>query len=391
MSICDVWITIGNRSLPGRVVYLGIVAVVTINGTLHRAADVLPICANESKVGDRLELFAIDNSLQVVQLITEIREIAPIVSGPFRPPRWHIKNVEALYILGVPASNDGFLIDPEEKSVVALWMTIDGAKIGLDYNRYIRSIIETLQNAKQNDNRCCGWVFGWMSLPDALQLGLNDQRANQIATLVSRIRSVPRPIYITGKLRPVTQDNLKIGDIILEVNGLPVVRMVDIHHLSRIESAQILVLRNRQEILVNLDTQCLPSELMSRIIFWAGAYLHETHDSVLEQITPEFEEIAQREGIANIWQSVYISSIVAGSPAYVGLMQSNWILEVDGHKVRTMDDMLHVISTLQDKREYLRVKMIANNGIMSVRSVRPDSKFWPAWILEWNDKQWVRT
>ena len=88
---------------------------------------------------------------------------------------------------------------------------------------------------------------------------------------------------------------------------------------------------------------------------------------------------------------VYISSIVAGSPAYVGLMQSNWILEVDGHKVRTMDDMLHVISTLQDKREYLRVKMIANNGIMSVRSVRPDSKFWPAWILEWNDKQWVRT
>ena len=284
MSICDVWITIGNRSLPGRVVYLGIVAVVTINGTLHRAADVLPICANESKVGDRLELFAIDNSLQVVQLITEIREIAPIVSGPFRPPRWHIKNVEALYILGVPASNDGFLIDPEEKSVVALWMTIDGAKIGLDYNRYIRPIIETLQNAKQNDNRCCGWVFGWMSLPDALQLGLNDQRANQIATLVSRIRSVPRPIYITGKLRPVTQDNLKIGDIILEVNGLPVVRMVDIHHLSRIESAQILVLRNRQEILVNLDTQCLPSELMSRIIFWAGAYLHETHDSVLEQI-----------------------------------------------------------------------------------------------------------
>ena len=161
--------------------------------------------------------------------------------------------------------------------------------------------------------------------------------------------------------------------------------------MSQIESAQILVLRNRQEILVNLDTQWLPSELMSRIIFWAGAYLHETHDSVLEQISPEFQEIAQREGITNIWQSVYISSIVAGSPAHVGLAQSNWILEVDGHKVRTMDDMLHVISTLQGEREDLRVKMIANNGIMSVRSVRPDSKFWPAWKLEWNDKQWVRT
>ena len=371
--------------------YLGIVAVVTINGTLLRSTDVLPICANEYKVGDRLELFAIDNSLQVVQLMTEIREIAPIVLGPFYPPRWRIKNVEALYILGAPATNDGFLIDPDEKSVVALWMTIDGVKIGLDYNGYIQPIIKTLQISKQDDNRCCGWGFGWMSLPDALHLGLNDQRANQIATLVTRNRTVARPIYITGRLRPVTQDNLKIGDIILEVNGLPVVRMADIHQLSRIESAQILVLRNRQEILVNIETQCLPSELMSRIIFWAGAYLHETHDSVLEQISPEFEEIAEREGIVNIGQSVYISSIVAGSPASVGLAQSNWILEVEGQKVRTMDDMLHVVSTLQDEREYLRVKMIAKNGIMSVRSVRPDSKFWPAWILEWNDKQWVRT
>jgi pro-apoptotic serine protease NMA111 len=130
---------------------------------------------------------------------------------------------------------------------------------------------------------------------------------------------------------------------------------------------------------------------MSRIIFWAGAFLHETHDSVLEQIPPEFEEIAQREGITNIWRSVYINNIVAGSPANLGLLELNWILEVDGHKVRTMDDMIHVISTLQNEREYLRVKMIESNGIMSVRSVRLDSKFWPAWILEWKDKQWVRT
>jgi hypothetical protein len=192
-------------------VYLGIVAVVTINDTLLRATDVLPISANEYKVGDRLDLFAVDSTLQLVQFPAEIREIAPILFAPFYPPRWRIKNVEGLCMLGAPVSNDGFLIDPEEKSVVALWMAIDGVKVGLDYNRYIRPIIESLQNAKENDNRCCGWVFGWLTLPDALHLGLNDQRANQMATLVSRIRSVPRPICITGKLRSVTQDNLKMG------------------------------------------------------------------------------------------------------------------------------------------------------------------------------------
>lgn len=391
-SICDIWVTVGNHTLPGRVVYLGIIAVVTLNGTRLRGANVLPICANNFKVGERLDLFAIDKTLQLVQLQTEIREIAPTTCGPFSPPRWRLKNVESLCVLGV-SSDDGFLLDPEDKSVVALWMSIEGTKVGLHYDRYIRPIIEALQNSKENENRCCGWTFGWMALSDAVQLGLNDQRASQIANLVRSIRSVPRPVLITGKLRPGAQDkdNLRIGDIILEINGHPVVRMADIHTLSQIGSAQILVLRNRQELMVNIDTQRLPSEILSRIISWAGTLLHETHDSVLEQITPEFEEIAKREGIANISRCVYISSVYPGSPASLTLFSGNWILEVDGHKVMTMEDMVHVISTMQHDREYVRVKMIGTNGVMNVRSVKPDPKFWPAWFLEWNDKEWVRT
>ena len=391
-SICDMWVTVGNHSLPGRVVYLGIIAVITLNGTQLRGENVLPICATDFKVGERLDLFAIDKTLQLMQLQTDIREIAPTACGPFFPPRWRLKNVESLCVLGLQ-SDDGFLLDPEDKSVVALWMNISGIKVGLHYNRYIRPIIEALQNSKENENRCCGWTFGWMALSDALQLGLSEQRASQIANLVTAIRSVPRPILITGKLRPpaLDKDNLRVGDIILEINGRPVFRMADIHTLSQIGSAQILVLRNRQELLLNIDTQRLPSEILSRIISWAGTLLHETHDSVLEQITPEFEEIAKREGIESISRSVYISSMYPGSPASLTLFAGNWILEVDGHKVMTMEDMIHVISTMQHDREYVRVKMIATNGVMNVRSVKPDPKFWPAWFLEWKDKEWVRT
>jgi pro-apoptotic serine protease NMA111 len=389
-SICDIWITVGNHTLPGRVVYLGIVAVVTLSGTRLQGTNILPICTTDFKVGERLDLFAIDKTLQLVQLQTEIREIAPTTCGPFFPPRWRLKNVESLCVLGV-SSDDGFLLDPEDKSVVALWMSIEGIKVGLHYDRYVRPIIEALQNAREIENRCCGWSFGWMALSDAVQLGLSDQRASQIAALVRAIRSVPRPILITGKLRPDALDNLRIGDIILEVNGRPVVRMADIHILSQFGSAQILVLRNRQELNVNINTQHLPSEILSRIISWAGVLLHETHDSVLEQITPEFEEIAKREGIDNISRSVYISSAFPGSPASLSLSSGNWILEVDGHKVMTMDDMVHVISTLQTDREYMRVKMIGPNGVMNVRSVKPEPKFWPAWFLEWKDNEWVRT
>lgn len=346
---------------------------------------------NEYKVGDRLEIFALDKTLQLVQLMTEISEIAPIESGPFSPPRWRMKNIEAIYSLAFPKSDDGLLIEPYEKSVVALWIGIEGRKFGLDYNRYIRPIVEDLKNGKGGNNRCCGWVLGRLPLSDAIHLGLNSQRASQIVALSNVPRIVPSPIHVTGKLRPFREDNLRIGDIILEVNRLPVIRMADINNLCRLESSQILILRNRQEMLVNLDTVCLPSELMSRIIFWSGTFLHETHDSALEQITPEFEEISRREGITNIWQSVYIDSIVMGSPAFTRLPTSSWILEVDDYKVRTMDDMLHVISTLQNQREHLRVKTIGTHGNIGVRSIRPDHKFWPTWILERKDEQWVRT
>jgi pro-apoptotic serine protease NMA111 len=62
ISLCDVWITVGNCSIPGRILYLGIFAVLTINKILPQVSDFLPIGTNEYKVGDRLDLFAVDSS-----------------------------------------------------------------------------------------------------------------------------------------------------------------------------------------------------------------------------------------------------------------------------------------------------------------------------------------
>lgn len=142
-----------------------------------------------------------------------------------------------------------------------------------------------------------------------------------------------------------------------------------------------------------IHPQILPSAFTSRIVCWVGAVLHETHDSVLEQLTPEFLDVSKREGISDPKTSVYISSVISGSPALTRLQATHWILEVDENKVGTMDDMLKIISILKDRgeKEYVRVKTIENRGVTSLVSIRLDSKFWPAWILEWEGKQWVRT
>ena len=121
--------------------------------------------------------------------------------------------------------------------------------------------------------------------------------------------------------------------------------------------------------------------------------MHETHDSILEQITPEFLDVSKREGISDPRKAVYISGGFEGSPASLPLTTSHWILEVDGKKVETMSDMEEIISTLKQncQKEYIVVKTIERRGIMNVVSVRPNPKFWPAWKLESKNEKWVRT
>jgi S1-C subfamily serine protease len=269
-------------------------------------------------------------------------------------------------------------------------------KAGLNYDFYIRPIIDALRAGEEFRDRCCGWEFEHMQLATALNLGLDETRAANIATIAKGIGAVARPIFVSGKLRPPTtlDDDLKIGDVILEVNGSAVGRMSDVRTLSQLESAKVLVLRNGEEKEITVHSQLLPSHRTSRIVCWAGAVVHQTHNSVLEQMTPEFVRVSKREGITDPESAVYISSIMYGSPAIGNLRPVQWILEVDNRKVRTLDDMVEIIASLKDRddsEEYVRVRLMGRKGITSVVSVRLDSKFWPAWELGYKDGTWVRS
>jgi pro-apoptotic serine protease NMA111 len=384
---CDVWVEIGNRNFPGRVLYIDNFSVVTIDGKTPRTMKALPISQKELNTGDKVELFTMDISKQVTQKATEIKEIAAAMSGPFGPPRWRVTNTEALYVLETASNDDGVILDPEDKSVIALWLS----STGFEYNRCFKPIIEALKKGEEYESRCCGWIFLRMTLADALQLGFSEERAVQMSNTAKELKVVPYPCYVSGRLRP-SAEGFKIGDIILEVNGRSVIRMRDIQDLSRMESAQVLVLRNRQETLITFAPYRLPSVLSRRVIFWAGAYLHETHDPVLEQLSPEFAEMAEREGIVDIQDCVYVSSVMDGSPLSTGAVsEARWIMEVDRHKVRSMEDMLKAIESLKGDTRDLTVKVTSCVGFTSVHSVRLDAKFWPAWSLEHKNDKWVRT
>lgn len=406
VSICDLRITIGNRDIPGRVLYVGVVVVLTFDANLLPPETPLPsMSTKQYRVGDEIELFALDDEHQLVQKRTEISAINGIITRQCNPPRWRISNTEGISLLEYPYSNGGILIDPVDKSVVALWMVVKSQnssgkntawKAGLNYDFYIRPIIEDLQAGRELEHRCFGWEFDHLQLASAINLGLSEHHATRIANIAKVVGTVARPLFVSGKLRPPSQveHDLKVGDVVIEINGKPVGRMADVRHLSQLDSAEFLILRNGQEKKITIQAQTLPSQSTSRIVCWAGAVVHQTHSSVLEQTTPEFVSVSKREGILDPESAVYISSIMYGSPAIDNLRPIQWILEVDGQKVRTLDDMINIISNLKERdeeEEYTRVRMMGRKGITCVVSVRLDSKFWPAWMLERKGEQWVRT
>jgi S1-C subfamily serine protease len=395
----------GNRNLPGRVVYLGVICVLTVDqALLPKSISVPKFSTKQFRVGDEVEVFALDDEHQLVQKKTQISAITGIVTRQCSPPRWRITNTEGISLQDCPYSNGGILLDPADKSVLALWMTVASQnssgknttwKTGLNFQTYIKSIIESLERGEEFQRRCCGWEFEHMQLASTISLGLSRERANQMASIAKSIGAVPRPIFVAGKLRPPTQngDDLKIGDVILNVNGRPVGRMADVRDLAHLEDVTVVVLRNKEEKTIQLHTRSVPIEPTGKIVCWGGAVLHHTHAAVLEQTTPEFVRVSKREEIYNPDTAVYISSIMYGSPAIGNLRPVQWILEVDGRKVRTLDDMEEIIADIKNRDvadEYVRVRLMGRKGITSVVSVRLDNKFWPSWSLQRVGDQWLR-
>src|SRR5579859_3287855 len=151
VSVCDLRITVGDRNIRGRVLYIGLVVVITVDPQfLPRNIPIFVGSTRSCKVGDELELFALDDEHQLVQKRSQVSAINGIVTRQCSPPRWRISNTEGISLQDCPYTNGGVLLDPTEKSMVALWMTVGSQnsagknttwKTGLNYEFYIRPII----------------------------------------------------------------------------------------------------------------------------------------------------------------------------------------------------------------------------------------------------------
>ena len=396
--VCDISVTIGKRNVPARILYYGLVVILTVDpGLLPPLLPIPSFSDKDYKIGDEIKFYALSHQHQLVQRSTAISMISSIPSNPNTPiPTWRIISTEAYNIRDAPHGVGGVLCDSSDDSIFAFWMEVKYGNseyyVGLSYQFYLRPIIDALKNDSEVPSWYCGCVFDQCHLAKAIDLGMPEYRAAQINEIAKSIGTGAHAVFVEEKLTQSICD-LQIGDFILEIEDEPVGRMADIRFFSQSESTRAFVLRSGKEIEIEVRSSHLPFTGPPKLVCWGGTILQQTPIFALEQTTPEFIQAAKKGGVTDLESMIYIGACFNGSPADGVLSSAIWILEIDDQKVNWLENLLGIIDKLKgrDNDEYIRVKLIGMQGITSIVGIRLNSHFWPSWILEWNGRKWART
>jgi S1-C subfamily serine protease len=170
---------------------------------------------------------------------------------------------------------------------------------------------------------------------------------------------------------------LREGDLLLAINGRPVNRFRDVERATQAPQVTATVLRDGEELTINLATAALGGGDIDRLLLWAGAVLHAPHRAMSAQrgIPPE---------------GVFVAFFSYGSPATRHkLFAGRRIVEVDGRPTPDLDAFIAAVQGRAD-RSSVRLRTITWNGSTEVITLKLDRHYWPAYELRRRPDGWQR-
>lgn len=141
--------------------------------------------------------------------------------------------------------------------------------------------------------------------------------------------------------------------------------------IAALPSVLVTVLRDGVEQHIPVMPSRLNGVGTSRLIHWCGLLLQEAHEAV-----------EARGFIPTITGSPpYVSRWSYGSPAHKGgLRATNWIVEINGVAIDSMDSFLDVVKTIGHATD-VRLRCVDLLNRKRVFTLRTDHHFWPAIVL----------
>lgn len=191
--------------------------------------DYISLCINE-RVGD--------NNVKIQS--TSVSAVSNLRSKECTPPRYRAMNVETVAIRDDLNSQGGVLADDQGR-VLAFWMTFatgDSTSVmaGLA-SSYAASIIQAFYSKDHTVVHGLDVEFWSMQLTHARLLGVPRPWLDRYADL--------RPFYVasvTDRSSPSGQ-MLCVGDILLQVNGQKITRMLDLVQFTNEECLELVSAR----------------------------------------------------------------------------------------------------------------------------------------------------
>lgn len=374
----------GTVRVPGTLVYLHPthnVAIIRYDPELLGDLGVEAVTFDERPVekGDKVWQIGLDAAHDLVSVQTEVEAVEPLTVGQAQTPRFRDTNIEAIWVEDAVDSYGGVLVD-RRGHVRALWASFldqasgDRGFYGLPL-AFVMPVVAPLLRGELPEYRTLGIELAPISLAQARDRGLSDDRVRELLARDPEGRRILEVQRVHG-LSPA-RGLIRDTDLVVAIDGRPVTRPSEIEVLQQHEKLVFTVLRDDEELTIEVPTFVLPGHGVDRIVSWAGLVLHEPHD-----------EVAAQQGTDA--HGVYIAWLWFGTPAArYGIRPTRRIVKVDDVDTPDLDSFLAAVATRGD-REPVRLTLEKLDGSEMVATLKLDLQYWPTEIIELVDGRWVR-
>lgn len=392
IGIGDIFITFGNSVIiPGKMLYLHPIynyAVLTYDPKLLGNTPVHAIEFSDKVLdqGDEVYLVSVAGDSSPVMKKTYVNHIGDVDTRECNPPRWRAMNVEGITVDDAIGTQGGVLCESNGK-VHAIWLKYSSQNdsendyiffCGLPIS-IVLPTIEMIKIRKYPQLRGLNVEFWTRRIATARAYGLSTEWIKKIESAPNSKHSMLYVLNILDFTSPAGK-LLKVGDIVLMMNGRLVTRMADLpaaYHQS--EEVDMLILRDGKEINLKVATTPYPRKETKRIICWAGALIQMAYKAVLEQVRKPPT-------------GVYVSCTLYGSPASITFHPGIWIVEVQGKKVHDLDSFLNAVHSHEKEQKenedsdgYIRIKTIDRRDVTHVVAMKLVPHYWDTWELMEDD------
>lgn len=429
ISLGDILITFANSIIiPGKLLFLHPFynyVILTYDPSLIGDTPVKAIEFSDKELnqGDEVHFTGIGNDHSITTKKTSVGNVSNVGTRECSPPRWRAMNVEGIKV-DDGSNSIGGLLTTEEGKVQALWVSYSSQnEKGKDISfmsglpaSLVQPVVEKFIKGERATFKALDVEFWTMRIAAARTLGLSDEWVQRIEKSGSTRHTLLYALNILDERSPSAKV-LKVGDVVLSMNGQLVTRMSDLTPIKESDSVDMIVLRNGKEVQATVPLSHFSDYETTRVIGWQGALIQRPYKAVLEQVR-------------NVPEGVYVSCTLYGSPASNVLRPGVWIVEVNGRPVHDLDSFLKVVHThereIQSRRRssyvppmqrsaeerakqvsftdsdllktegtdedddsndegYIRIKTMSRNETVRVAALKLDLHYWDTWQLVKDD------